>query len=146
MALSIAKVASWLHSVDKARAVVGWWPAQFATDDELTVLVVPLLVDPTVNVPGTTTLSPLMLVVRVAPTFTPSQPVACQLTLAFTGVVHVSVMLMVPFAVYPVEVRLHDVWLTTTFATMLVAPVTELVRLVDAVYVFLGMQICPSQS
>ena len=34
MALSIAKVASWLHSVDKARAVVGWWPAQFATDDE----------------------------------------------------------------------------------------------------------------
>ena len=34
MALSIAKVANWLHQVDKARAVVGWWPAQFATDDE----------------------------------------------------------------------------------------------------------------
>ena len=34
MALSIAKVANWLHQVDKARAVVGWWPSQFATDDE----------------------------------------------------------------------------------------------------------------
>jgi 2-keto-4-pentenoate hydratase len=34
MALSIAKVANWLSQVDKARAVVGWWPAQFATDDE----------------------------------------------------------------------------------------------------------------
>jgi 2-keto-4-pentenoate hydratase len=34
MALNIAKVANWLHQVDKARAVVGWWPAQFATDDE----------------------------------------------------------------------------------------------------------------
>ena len=34
MAFSIAKVANWLHQVDKARAVVGWWPAQFATDDE----------------------------------------------------------------------------------------------------------------
>ena len=27
MALSIAKVANWLQQVDKARAVVGWWPA-----------------------------------------------------------------------------------------------------------------------
>ena len=34
MALSITKVANWLHQVDKARAVVGWWPTQFATDDE----------------------------------------------------------------------------------------------------------------
>jgi 2-keto-4-pentenoate hydratase len=34
MALNIAKVANWLHQVDKARAVVGWWPSQFATDDE----------------------------------------------------------------------------------------------------------------
>jgi len=34
MALNIAKVANWLQSVDKARAVVGWWPEQFATDDE----------------------------------------------------------------------------------------------------------------
>ena len=34
MALSIAKVANWLHKVDKARAAVGWWPAEFATDDE----------------------------------------------------------------------------------------------------------------
>jgi len=34
MALSVTKVANWLHQVDKARAVVGWWPAQFATDDE----------------------------------------------------------------------------------------------------------------
>ena len=34
MALNSAKVANWLHQVDKARAVVGWWPAQFATDDE----------------------------------------------------------------------------------------------------------------
>ena len=34
MALSVSKVATWLHQVDKARAVVGWWPAQFATDDE----------------------------------------------------------------------------------------------------------------
>ena len=38
MAFSIAKVANWLHQVDKARAVVGWWPAQFATDDERTRL------------------------------------------------------------------------------------------------------------
>lgn len=34
MTLNVTKVASWLHSVDKSRAVVGWWPAQFATDDE----------------------------------------------------------------------------------------------------------------
>jgi 2-keto-4-pentenoate hydratase len=34
MALSIAKVANWLHQVDRARAVVGRWPAQFETDDE----------------------------------------------------------------------------------------------------------------
>ena len=34
MALKIAKVATWLHKVDKARAAVGWWPAEFATDDE----------------------------------------------------------------------------------------------------------------
>src|SRR5258708_28554492 len=34
MTLNIAKVANWLHQVDKARAVVGWWPTQFATDDE----------------------------------------------------------------------------------------------------------------
>lgn len=36
MALSIAKVANWLHSVDKARAVVGWWPAQYMPADEAT--------------------------------------------------------------------------------------------------------------
>ena len=34
MALSIAKVANWLAQVDKSRAVVGRWPAQFETDDE----------------------------------------------------------------------------------------------------------------
>ncbi len=34
MAPNIAKVANWLHRVDKARAVVAWWPAEFATDDE----------------------------------------------------------------------------------------------------------------
>ncbi len=34
MAFSIAKAANWLHQVDKARAVVGWWPAQHTTDDE----------------------------------------------------------------------------------------------------------------
>ena len=34
MALSIAKVANYLAQVDKARAVVGRWPAQFETDDE----------------------------------------------------------------------------------------------------------------
>ena len=31
-ALEVTKGAS--TDVDKARAVVGWWPAQFATDDE----------------------------------------------------------------------------------------------------------------
>src|SRR5258707_9508740 len=36
MALSVAKVANWLHSVDKARAVVGWWPAQYMPTDETT--------------------------------------------------------------------------------------------------------------
>ena len=36
MAFSIAKVANWLHQVDKARAVVGWWPTQFAIEDERT--------------------------------------------------------------------------------------------------------------
>jgi 2-keto-4-pentenoate hydratase len=36
MALSVAKVASWLQSVDKARAVVGWWPAQYMPQDERT--------------------------------------------------------------------------------------------------------------
>jgi 2-keto-4-pentenoate hydratase len=34
MALSIAKVANYLAQIDKARAVVGRWPAQFETDDE----------------------------------------------------------------------------------------------------------------
>jgi 2-keto-4-pentenoate hydratase len=34
MTLNVAKVANWLHSVDRSRAVVGWWPTQFATDDE----------------------------------------------------------------------------------------------------------------
>ena len=34
MTFSIAKAATWLHQVDKARAVVGWWPERFATDDE----------------------------------------------------------------------------------------------------------------
>ena len=34
MALNVAKVANWLAQVDKARAVVGRWPAQFETDDE----------------------------------------------------------------------------------------------------------------
>ena len=36
MALSIAKVANWINSVDKARAVVGWWPAQYMPADERT--------------------------------------------------------------------------------------------------------------
>jgi len=36
MAFNVAKVATWLAQVDKARAVVGWWPEQFATDDERT--------------------------------------------------------------------------------------------------------------
>lgn len=34
MTFSIAKAAAWLHQVDKARAVVGWWPERFSTDDE----------------------------------------------------------------------------------------------------------------
>jgi len=34
MALSIARVANYLAQVDKARAVVGRWPAKFETDDE----------------------------------------------------------------------------------------------------------------
>jgi 2-keto-4-pentenoate hydratase len=34
MALNIARVANWLHKVDTTRAAVGWWPAEFATDDE----------------------------------------------------------------------------------------------------------------
>src|SRR4029077_5112970 len=36
MAFSIAKVANWLHQVHRARAVVGWWPEQFALEDERT--------------------------------------------------------------------------------------------------------------
>ena len=36
MAFSVAKAASWIHSVHKARAVVGWWPAQYTIDDERT--------------------------------------------------------------------------------------------------------------
>jgi 2-keto-4-pentenoate hydratase len=36
MAISVAKVANWLQSVDKARAVVGWWPAQYMPEDERT--------------------------------------------------------------------------------------------------------------
>lgn len=36
MATSVAKVANWLHAVDKARAVVGWWPAQYMPADERT--------------------------------------------------------------------------------------------------------------
>jgi len=34
MAFSIAKAAAWLHQVHRARAVVGWWPERFTTDDE----------------------------------------------------------------------------------------------------------------
>ena len=34
MAINVAKAASWLHQVHRARAVVGWWPAQHATKDE----------------------------------------------------------------------------------------------------------------
>ena len=34
MAFSIAKAANGLHQVHRARAVVGWWPEQFATEDE----------------------------------------------------------------------------------------------------------------
>src|SRR6185437_5604619 len=36
MAMNIAKAANWLHSVNKARAVVGWWPAQHMPEDERT--------------------------------------------------------------------------------------------------------------
>jgi 2-keto-4-pentenoate hydratase len=36
MAFSIAKAANWLHQVHRARAVVGWWPEQFALEDERT--------------------------------------------------------------------------------------------------------------
>lgn len=36
MAFSIGGAASWLHQVHRARAVVGTWPAKFATDDERT--------------------------------------------------------------------------------------------------------------
>jgi 2-keto-4-pentenoate hydratase len=36
MAFSVAKAAAWIHSVHKARAVVGWWPAQYTIDDERT--------------------------------------------------------------------------------------------------------------
>jgi len=34
MAINVAKAANWLHQVHRARAVVGWWPAQHATKDE----------------------------------------------------------------------------------------------------------------
>jgi 2-keto-4-pentenoate hydratase len=34
MAFSIAKAANWLHQVHRSRAVVGWWPDQFALEDE----------------------------------------------------------------------------------------------------------------
>ena len=36
MAFSIAKTANWLHQVHRSRAVVGWWPEQFALEDERT--------------------------------------------------------------------------------------------------------------
>ena len=36
MAFSIAKAANWLHQVHRSRAVVGWWPEQFAIEDERT--------------------------------------------------------------------------------------------------------------
>jgi 2-keto-4-pentenoate hydratase len=36
MAFSIGKVANWLHQVHRARAVVAWWPDQFALEDERT--------------------------------------------------------------------------------------------------------------
>ena len=36
MAFSIAKAANWLHQVHRAQAVVGWWPDQFAIEDERT--------------------------------------------------------------------------------------------------------------
>ncbi|MCA0305435.1 MAG: hypothetical protein LCH95_23795 [Proteobacteria bacterium] len=34
MAINVAKAATWLHQVHRARAVVGWWPTQYATKDE----------------------------------------------------------------------------------------------------------------
>src|ERR1043165_108366 len=34
MAFSVGKVANWLHQVHRARAVIGWWPDQFAIEDE----------------------------------------------------------------------------------------------------------------
>lgn len=36
MALSVAKVASWIHAVDRARTAVGWWPEQYMPADERT--------------------------------------------------------------------------------------------------------------
>ena len=36
MAFSIGKAANWLHQVHRSRAVVGWWPEQFAIEDERT--------------------------------------------------------------------------------------------------------------
>ena len=36
MTLSIARVANWLNQVDKARAVVGWWPEHLMPTDERT--------------------------------------------------------------------------------------------------------------
>ena len=36
MAFNVAKAANWIHAVHKSRAVVGWWPAQYTTDDERT--------------------------------------------------------------------------------------------------------------
>ena len=36
MAFSIAKTANWLHQVHRSRAVIGWWPDQFALEDERT--------------------------------------------------------------------------------------------------------------
>lgn len=36
MAFSVSKAANWLHQVHRARAVVGWWPEQYATKDERT--------------------------------------------------------------------------------------------------------------
>src|SRR5689334_17026622 len=36
MAMNIAKAANWIHSVDKARAVVAWWPVHHMPEDERT--------------------------------------------------------------------------------------------------------------
>lgn len=36
MAVSVAKVANWINAVDKAGAVVAWWPPQYMPDDERT--------------------------------------------------------------------------------------------------------------